>query len=174
MWLVLALAMGLGALAGAAEPVSASQTTGGQDDLFLEEGESYEMKVWVANCQIVPPMPPVLDGAGCVPPVGAFVEFIADDGTSLGSCTANAVIPTGDAATCSVFIPLSTRGQAHLDTSTIGAFAPQRNPIPFGSPGPGPIEGLVGFPIFVNLPTAGPGQPDQSGQPQQPQQPQQP
>jgi hypothetical protein len=156
MWLVLALALGCSALPGVVGSASA-------------QGDGYEMRTYVANCQIVPPLPPTLNEAGCVPAVGAYVEFVADDGTSLGACTTNVVTPDGQSAGCSVIVPFNTSGQAYLDTSTIdGAFAPQRNPIPFNSPGPGPIDGIVGFPIFVNLPTGdGSGQSGQAEQTEQ-------
>ncbi len=172
LWFVAALALGLSALSGTTGPVAASQPTAGQSDLFLEEGESYEMEAWVANCQIIPPLPPTLNEAGCVAAVGAYVEFVADDGTMLGACTTTEVLTNGQAARCSIFIPLNTTGQAYLDTGTVdGAFAPQRNPIGFSTPGPGPIDGIVGFPIFVNLPTGGSGQTDQTAQTQPVEQP---
>lgn len=171
MWLVLALALGLSALSGTVGSATASQPTAGQSDLLLEEGESYEMQVWAANCQIVPAFAPGLNDAGCVPAVGAYVEFVADDGTLLGACNTNEVLPDGTASRCSIFIPLSIRGEAYLDTGTIdGAFAPRMNPIPFGSPGPGRIDGIVGFPIFVNLLTGNAGQTDQTQPVEQPQQ----
>ncbi len=65
-----------------------------------------------------------------------------------------------------MIVPYNTNGQAYLDLSTIApGFAPRYNPIGFSSPGPGPIDGIVGFPIFVNLPD-GTGQTDQSEQTQ--------
>ena len=166
MWLAVALVLGLGVLSGTVGSAAASGGLATQTSpAALVQGDGYEMRTYVANCQIVPPLPPTLNEAGCAPAVGAYVEFVADDGTTLGACTANVVTSDGQSAGCSVIVPFSTSGQAYLVTSTIdGAFAPQRNPISFNSPDPGPIDGIVGFPIFVNLPTGGSGQAGQTGE----------
>jgi hypothetical protein len=158
-WLMLAIGLALGVSAGAAGPAQA-------------QGDGFEMHTYVANCEIVPPLPPTLDEAGCAPATGAYVEFTAEDGSVLGGCTASAVTPNGLSATCTVLLPYNTRGQATLDMSTIApGYAPRQNPIFFTSPGPGPVDGIVGHPFFVNVATGGGGdqseQPDQTNQPEQ-------
>ncbi len=94
MWLTLALALGLGVLSGTVGSAVASGSGDVQPGPALAQGDGYEMRTYVANCQIVPPLPPTLNEAGCAPAVGAYVEFVADDGASWG-CTRTRCSQTG-------------------------------------------------------------------------------
>lgn len=154
--LLLVLGLGLSFWSTATVTALASGQTaqGGQTTAAAQGG--FELRISVANCQIVPPLPPTLNEAGCAPAVGAVVSVVDDTGAEIGGCAANDVVPSGQAATCTVITPFDIDGLVYLDPSTIAAgFAPQMNPMNFNSPPPGPPDGIVSAPIFVNLPTGG-------------------
>ncbi|MBA3414593.1 MAG: hypothetical protein H0U10_05120 [Chloroflexia bacterium] len=154
--LLLVLGLGIGLWRGGPGAVLAaggvSQTS--QTAAHLQDG--FGLTVSAATCQIVPPLPPSLNEAGCSAIVGAIVTAVDGGGAELGSCATADVWPNGQAASCVIVVPYESGGQVYLDPGTIPAgFAPSLNPINFSAPPAGPVDGIVSAPIFVTLPAGG-------------------